>query len=264
MKSPGLTPCFYSATLFLAGGLWAADLTASADKPAAAPTPAPPMSTSRTGELLGRFDLNHDGKLDEDETAAAHEALLKERMDRQAAQEAQKTVPSAEPFRQRMLQMFDKNHNGRLDDEERAEARSYMEAHGLGPDGEVRAELLKRFDKNADGKLDDGERAEMERFLQERRAQAAATMRASLLRQFDKNGDGKIDAAEMVELERVMRPRLEASPQQLQRYDKNHDGHLDDAEWATVREQIIRLLNDPPPAPPAEAKASTAKGPGPV
>lgn len=242
MKRPGLISPLLAATLFLAASLRAAEETKPAEKLAAPPAA---MKRSRAEELLQRFDLNHDGKLDEDELAAAHEVMLREQMDRQAAQAAR---PDAEKFRARMLEMFDKNHDGRLDDDERAEARKYAEEHGLGENGEVREELLKRFDKNADGKLDDAERAELQKFLQERREAGAATLREFILRQFDKNGDGKIDEAEQVELDQTMRARLEKNPQQMARYDRNADGKLDDEEWAAAREQILLIVNRPPPA----------------
>jgi len=249
MKRPGLIPLYLAATLFLAASLRAADETKPVENPAGPPPPAPAMKTSRADELLRRFDLNHDGKLDEDELAAAHEVMLKEQMDRQAAIAA---APGAAEFRARMLELFDKNHDGRLDDDERAEMRKYAEARGLGENGEVREELMKRFDKNADGKLDDAERAEMQKFLLERRIQEAASLRDFLLREFDRNADGKIDDTEMAELEKTMRPRMEANAQQLERYDKNGDGKIDDTEWAAAREQILRLVNNPAPAAQAE------------
>jgi Ca2+-binding EF-hand superfamily protein len=245
MKRLGLTPLLLPATLFLASRLQAAD-AGPAGNPAA-PAPAATGLSAREQDLLKRFDKNHDGKLDEDEIAAAHEAMLQERMDRQAAA-AQ--APGVGQFQAKLLEMFDKNHDGRLDDEERAEARKYVEANGLGPGGAVREELMKRFDKNGDGKLDADEQAALQKFLQERRAQGAngpAAMRQLLLQQFDKNGDGKIDEAEMVELEKTMRPRMEANPAQLQRFDKNGDGKLDDTEWAAAREQLIKILNTPEP-----------------
>src|ERR1051326_5474044 len=46
--------------------------------PASAAAPAKPMS--RTEEILRRFDKNGDGKLDDDEKADAHEAMLQEQM----------------------------------------------------------------------------------------------------------------------------------------------------------------------------------------
>ena len=254
MKRPGLTPRLLAATLFLA-----AASRLAADEPKPAPPPAPAMRLDRADELLKRFDKNGDGKLDETELADAHEAMLKEQLDRQAIQA---TRPNADQFRAKMLEQFDRNHDGRLDDDERAEMRKYIEEHGLGETGEVREELMKRFDKNADGKLDDAERAEMMKFLQERRTQGGAQMRDFLLLSFDLNGDGKIDDAEMATLEKTMRPRMEQNPQQLRRFDLNGDGKIDDAEWAAARAQLVRLLNAPrPPAPVVVEQSATSPSP---
>lgn len=175
MKRPGLTPHLLAATLFLAGGLRAAETQSapSAAKPPREAGPAPAMKATRAEDLLRRFDKNGDGKLDEDEQAEAHEIMLREQMTRRAAKAA--AAPEAgQPFRQKMLELFDKNHDGRLDDDERAEARKYAEEHGLGEGGAVRTELMKRFDKNADGKLDAEEMAALSKFLQERRAETGA------------------------------------------------------------------------------------------
>ena len=127
---------------------------------AAAPATPPPVATmraNRAADLLQRFDQNHDGKLDEDETAAAHEEMLKEQMNRQAAVAA---APGGDLLRQRMLEMFDKNHDGRLDDDERAEMQKYNRAQGAGPGGAplaARERFVRQFDNNGDGKIDDAE-----------------------------------------------------------------------------------------------------------
>lgn len=295
MSRLGLTPQLIAATLFLAGGLLftraedapmapPANGTGAPVSPKASPAPASPgaddasrpspatpapksaaaaprmMSGMTNAEILARFDTNHDGKLDEDEVAAAHEAMLKEQVDRQATRAAAAPGGPA-AYRQRLIEMFDKNHDGRLDEEEMAAARQYLAGRGLTPDGEVQPELLKRFDKNGDGKLDDEERAAMEKFIQERRAQAGGgrgnpAMREFLLRQFDANHDGKIDDSEMAQLEKVMRPRMETNPQQLARYDKNGDGKIDDAEWAEARAQIVMWLNAPVAAVSAKSPAA--------
>jgi hypothetical protein len=54
------------------------------------------------------------------------------------------------PDRAAQIKKYDKNNDGKLDDDERAAMRKDREA-----------EMLKRFDKNNDGKLDDEERAAM-------------------------------------------------------------------------------------------------------
>lgn len=164
------------------------------------------MRPDRAADLLKRFDKNGDGKLDEDELAEAHEAMLQEQMARRTANAA---APDAAKMRERALAMFDKDHDGRLSDEERAEMqRQLQEFRPVGP--------------------------------------GAGPNRAALLRRFDKNADGKIDDAEMAELEKTVRPLMELSPEQLRRHDKNGDGKLDDAEWVTVREEISRWVNSEP------------------
>lgn len=214
MKRLGLPPLLLPATLFLTANLQAEDAKPPV-KPASQP-PAPMMGARRADELLQRFDTNHDGKLDEDETAAAHEAMLQEQMTRQAAVAA---APGGQQFRQQMLEKFDKNHDGRLDDDERAEMQKNLQTQGLGPGGPVREELIKRFDKNADGKIDLDEAAAMQKFVQERRAQGG--------------GPGGPPGGPR---ERVIR-----------QFDKNSDGKLDDAEWIAAREQVLQMLAETGP-----------------
>ena len=108
------------------------------------------------------------------------------------------------------------------------------------------AEILKRYDKNEDGRLDDDEvaaamdenrksadagREKMKDRLKERQQ--------AWLKEFDKNGDGKLDAAEREAMERTLRARMERTPRMLQRFDTDGDGKLSDAEWAAVREKTI-------------------------
>lgn len=209
MKRLGLPPLLLPATLFLAANLQAEDA-----KPPVKPAgpPAPMMGSRRADELLQRFDTNRDGKLDEDETAAAHEAMLQEQMNRQAAVAA---APGGQQFRQQMLEKFDKNHDGRLDDDERAEMQKNLQNQGLGPGGPIREELIKRFDKNADGKIDLDEAAAMQKFVQERRAPGGGPggPRERVIRQFDKNSDGKLDDAEWIAArEQVLQMLAEAGP----------------------------------------------------
>ena len=95
---------------------------------------------SAQADLLKRYDTNHDGKLDENELAAAHEALLKESFNGGAGGERGKK------FRAAVIRRFDRNGDGQLDDEEKAVMRKYF---------------LDRFDTNHDGRLDEDERAAM-------------------------------------------------------------------------------------------------------
>lgn len=110
-----------------------------------------------------------------------------------------------------LLQKFDKNGDGKLDEAEKGAAKKAMEerrAAGKGPEGnrsasglseERRAELMKKFDKNGDGKLDETEREAAKKEMGEQRGKGGPggdARRAEMMKKFDKNGDGKIDGAE--------------------------------------------------------------------
>ena len=71
--------------------------------------------------LLQRYDTNRDGKLDEDELSAAHEAMLKSGVGGVAGEHAGKV-------RALLLKRFDQNGDGRLDDAERAAMRQELKA----------------------------------------------------------------------------------------------------------------------------------------
>ncbi len=121
-----------------------------------------------------------------------------------------------QPKRQELLKKYDKNGDGKLDDDELADARAEMRKEGSGT--AVRAErqkkLLKEFDKNGDGKLDDAERAQAEKKIQQFR-EDAEKRRAEILKRFDKNGDGVLDDAERAEAEK-------AHEEMLKEYDERH------------------------------------------
>jgi Ca2+-binding EF-hand superfamily protein len=63
----------------------------------------------------------------------------------------EKKEKKAEKARAEALKKYDKNANGKIDDDEREAMRKERRA-------ESAAAALKKFDKNGDGKLDDSER----------------------------------------------------------------------------------------------------------
>ena len=77
-----------------------------------------------------RFDVNQDGKLDAQETAAK-EAARKDAF-------------------QRLQGQYDKDGDGKLSESEKAERRAAME--------QKRAEMVAKFDKDGDGRLNPEER----------------------------------------------------------------------------------------------------------
>jgi Ca2+-binding EF-hand superfamily protein len=139
MKPSSLAPVLIAATLFLLPGLRAED-AASTDMSGSSENQS--MSKQRQAEILKRFDKNGDGKLDEDEKAAAKEANRDETNGRQAK--------ARERLGKRALEKFDKNNDGKLDEAERAEMAKAIETD---------PRLVKRFDKDGDGKLNDAEKA---------------------------------------------------------------------------------------------------------
>jgi len=81
------------------------------------------------------------------------------------------------PARKDMIQKFDANGDGKLDDAERAQMRAAVEAKRA----ERHKEMLARYDTNKDGTLDKAERTAMRDAKLTERFQA-----------MDKNGDGKL------------------------------------------------------------------------
>ena len=64
--------------------------------------------------------------------------------------------------RQQMLQKFDTDRDGQLNDEERAAAEEHIQAHRKDRESR-RRDMHERFDADGDGQLDDAERAAMRR-----------------------------------------------------------------------------------------------------
>jgi Ca2+-binding EF-hand superfamily protein len=209
MKRLGLICNFLPATLFLAlaalGGSAARSQEVSAEllkalppKPAAPPAPSPSVSEPATAVVKNAATAKDKKK---SEAAARNET---------------------QPIRARLLEMFDKNKDGQLDETERAAAKKYAEEHGLRPGAPMR-ERMARTSRSADG------------------------MRTELRHRFDRDGNEKIDDSEMSALEQAMRPRLDSAPLLRQRYDKNGDGKIDEDEWKAARPQLQQWLNESAP-----------------
>jgi hypothetical protein len=104
-------------------------------------------------EIIKKFDKDGDGKLNDEEKAAAREAM------------AGKGRPGAggpgRPDFAEIIKKFDKDGDGKLNDEEKAAAREAMAGKGRpgGAGAPSREELMKKFDKDGDGKLSEEERA---------------------------------------------------------------------------------------------------------
>ncbi len=106
--------------------------------------------------------------------------------------------------RKRMLEEYDTDRNGRLDDAEREALRAAMAQRQRSAPGLDRRELAKRFDKDGDGRLNDEERqAAMQSGFGGAAGQArqgSAMLRpadrAEIMKRFDKDNDGQLSEAE--------------------------------------------------------------------
>lgn len=99
--------------------------------------------------------------------------------------------PGLNARQRELLEKFDTNRDGRIDDQEKLAARTYMRGKTGGGPKERTKKALKLFDKNADGKLDEAERTEAEKAREE-----FQTNREAMLARFDQNGDGMLDDEE--------------------------------------------------------------------
>ena len=174
----------------------------------------------------------------------------------QAQAETKPAAPMAdssgkmEKRRQEMLQRFDKNGDGKLDDDEKAAMKEALKQErgprGSGDIGGLAGgaaaetvpgaelyvrEMIKRFDKDGDGKLDATELTEA---LKARAA--GGQFRQQMIKMFDKNGDGVLDESERAEAQKFR-------DEQIRRFDKNGDGQLDPEERA---EAMKAFLSDHP------------------
>ncbi len=162
--------------------------------------------------------------------------------------------------REEIIKRFDKDGDGKLNDEEKRAAReAFMKMRGGkgrgGPPQFNREEILKKFDKNGDGKLDDDERkAAREAFMKKRggkgRGGRPQFNREEILKKFDKNGDGKLDDDERKAAREAFmkkrggkgrggRPQFNRE-EIIKKFDKDGDGKLNDEERKALREAFMK------------------------
>jgi hypothetical protein len=127
-------------------------------------------------------------------------------------------------LRQLLLERFDRNHDGRLDPQERR--RAILALHRLARRmamQERRAQYRnERREERAEGRREEQreERAESRNELREERAARRAARNRALIERFDRNGDGVVTPDEMP-------PGM---ARRLRRLDRNGDGSLDDRD----------------------------------
>ena len=135
-------------------------------------------------ELLKRFDVNRNGKLDDPELARLRQSRSRSREN--SANRGQERSGNSRMSRDELLQRFDKNRNGRIDGDEMKQVRAAVgrrdrdSARVPGGTRQVRldqAELLKRFDLNQDQRLDATERQQALEAMRNKAADQRETSR---------------------------------------------------------------------------------------
>lgn len=191
---------FSLCVALIAAGMTTANANADDKKPARA--------TDLRAKALAEFDKDGDGKLNPQEREAAKAAFEKRRAEAAKNRpDKAKGRPDAAARRAEIIKKFDKDGDGKLNEQERAAAKKALGGQGGGADR--RAALLKKFDKDGDGKLSDEEKAAAKKFFAEQRAKAAKDRPApktdrpaknrlpqELLKKFDTDGDGKLSPEE--------------------------------------------------------------------
>ncbi len=121
--------------------------------------------------------------------------------DKPAKKERKPAAQRGAPVREAILKKFDKDGDGKLSEEERAEARKSFSG---GRPPRSPAALIKKFDKDGDGKLNEEERAALR--------EEGLKRRKEMLKKFDKDGDGKLNAEERKALSEEMRKNRGVRP----------------------------------------------------
>ena len=157
------------------------------------------------------------------------------------------------PSRGEMLKKFDKDQDGKLNEEERANLRKEMSG-GKGP---LPMLLAQKFDKDGDGELSEEERAAF-------RKQMVANGRKlppHLMQRFDTDGDGTLSDEERAGAKQAWEDRKK---EMIEKFDADGNGELSVEERREAIKQAKFGGNakgeekkNPPPA--KEGKASNSK-----
>lgn len=147
-------------------------------------------------EWEARMDINGDGEIDDDERL---DAMLNS------------------PRGQRLLDEFDADGDGMLDETERQALRDQQAREAL----EREQRRLDQYDTDGDGELS---RAEQQAARDERNRQRQDRMR-QMSEEFDRDGDGDLNADERTDAWQTLRERREIDAF-IGRYDSNGDGQI--------------------------------------
>ncbi|PAW65754.1 MAG: hypothetical protein B9S34_10000 [Opitutia bacterium Tous-C1TDCM] len=124
-----------------------------------------------------------------------------------------------------LLQRYDRNGDGKIDEDERADAKESMikeqvdrqmarQALAQATPEQLRQRVLELFDADRDGRLDETERATAEKAAAERAADPAAPvalLREELMKRFDANTNGRLEPEERAAVRDFLAARREAA-----------------------------------------------------
>lgn len=202
---------------------------------------------------------------------------------------------AADRLKEEAMKRFDKNGDGRLDDEERAEALDAMKKKGGEIQGQLRQFMLRRFDADGNGTLDQAERKtafdETMKQLEENGPMLKNTVLGFIHRRFDTNGDGTLDKEELgIARDELTKRIIEGIPigdaptksskpidpaarkkqaeekrkqEMLDRFDADGDGTLDDREREAAKAELKQRYEELDAAAAAEAPPEPAAEPAP-
>jgi len=143
---------------------------------------------------------------------------------------AERARAGAQDRRENILEKFDENKDGKLDEAERAKAKAAFLAK-IDEPGPLHEMMLRRFDEDKDGKLSDAEKAKAVAEFEKRHEEMRAR-REEVLKEFDKDGDGKLNEEERKAAGEAMRKKL------IEKFDKDGDGKLSEEERKAAREAM--------------------------
>jgi len=191
----------------------------------------------------------------------------------QPALQAQAKPQAQRPNFQELIKRFDRDGDGRLNEQERRLAQEEMRKRGpqTNANRPSREEIIKRFDVNKNGRLDPPEQARMREQMRLRqqgkpqprpdqpRPAGTEANRQRLLQRFDANGNGQLDPDEQQKAQQAVeefrrraggnrgntqglkprerKSRLDTSAL-LEKYDTNKNGTLDADERRAAMEAM--------------------------
>jgi Ca2+-binding EF-hand superfamily protein len=123
-----------------------------------------------------------------------------------------------------------------------------------GPGEDRRPEILRKYDRDRDGRLDEEERARLVEDMKRKRLSkediAQQLERLAVLERFDKDGDGRLNEEELAAAREALdggkpigdepkkRPASKKQQETLDKYDADGDGKLSAAEKAQIQKDI--------------------------